>query len=141
MKKCKPVIVDGNIIEDYWVLPDGNILSTKQDKPKTLRPGNTKTQNNYPKVVLCSNGVSKSYYVHRIVCEAYHKFPIPAGVTKTEWEQTPESVKHLLARSYQVNHIDHDHNNYHPSNLEWVSVKENSSKFQSHRKKKLDNNS
>jgi hypothetical protein len=134
MKNFRPVVVDFEIIPEYFVSPDGDIWSTKGKTPRKLRPGNTKTQNNYPKVVLCSNGVSKSYYVHRIVCTAYHKFPKPESVTKKEWNATPESVKKLVESMYQVNHIDHDHYNHHPSNLEWVTVKENNKKYQDHSK-------
>jgi len=134
MKNFRPVVVDFEIIPEYFVSPDGDIWSTKGKTPRKLRPGNTKTQNNYPKVVLCSNGVSKSYYVHRIVCAAYHKFPKPESVTKEEWNATPESVKKLVELMYQVNHIDHDHYNHHPSNLEWVTVKENNKKYQDHSK-------
>jgi hypothetical protein len=134
MKNFRPVVVDFEIIPEYFVSPDGDIWSTKGKTPRKLRPGNTKTQNNYPKVVLCSNGVSKSYYVHRIVCTAYHKFPKPESVTKEEWNATPESVKKLVELMYQVNHIDHDHYNHHPSNLEWVTVKENNKKYQDHSK-------
>lgn len=132
MKNYKPVVVDGIIIEDYWVSPEGDIWSTKQLNPKKLKPGNTKTQNNYPKVSLSKNNKAKTYLVHRLVCETYHKFTVPNGVTKQEWKMTPESVKQLLTRLYQVNHIDHDHYNHHPSNLEWVTVKENSKKYQEH---------
>jgi hypothetical protein len=134
MKNFRPVVVDFEIIPEYFVSPDGDIWSTKGKTPRKLRPGNTKTQNNYPKVVLSSNGVSKSYYVHRIVCTAYHKFPKPESVTKEEWNATPESVKKLVELMYQVNHIDHDHYNHHPSNLEWVTVKENNKKYQDHSK-------
>jgi hypothetical protein len=134
MKNFRPVVVDFEIIPEYFVSPNGDIWSTKGKTPRKLRPGNTKTQNNYPKVVLCSNGVSKSYYVHRIVCTAYHKFPKPESVTKEEWNATPESVKKLVELMYQVNHIDHDHYNHHPSNLEWVTVKENNKKYQDHSK-------
>jgi hypothetical protein len=134
MKNFRPVVVNFEIIPEYFVSPDGDIWSTKGKTPRKLRPGNTKTQNNYPKVVLSSNGVSKSYYVHRIVCTAYHKFPKPESVTKEEWNATPESVKKLVELMYQVNHIDHDHYNHHPSNLEWVTVKENNKKYQDHSK-------
>jgi hypothetical protein len=134
MKNFRPVVVDFEIIPVYFVSPNGDIWSTKGKTPRKMRPGNTKTQNNYPKVVLCSNGVSKSYYVHRIVCTAYHKFPKPESVTKEEWNATPESVKKLVESMYQVNHIDHDHYNHHPSNLEWVTVKENNKKYQDHSK-------
>jgi len=136
MKDFKPVIIDGEVVSDYFVAPDGNIWSTKGKKPRQLKPGNTKTQNNYPKVVISTNGKGRSQLVHKLVCLAYNKFPMPDGVTKEEWKATPDSVKRLVESMYQVNHIDHDHYNYHPSNLEWVTVKQNSKKYQEHRESK-----
>jgi hypothetical protein len=136
MKDFKPVIIDGEVAPDYFVSPDGNIWSTKGKKPRQLKPGNTKTQNNYPKVVILFNGKGRSQLVHKLVCVAYNKFPKPDGVTIEEWKATPESVKRLVESMYQVNHIDHDHYNHHPSNLEWVTVKQNSKKYQEHRESK-----
>jgi hypothetical protein len=134
----KPVIVDGQVIPDYFVCRNGDIWSTKRgdylrklsvkvsgDPSKSLCP--------YPKVAISINGKSHKKLAHRVVCETLHKFPVPFGVTKSEWKQTPDSVKALLRGGYQVNHIDHDVKNYHPSNLEWVTVKQNAQKREEHR--------
>jgi hypothetical protein len=134
MKGFKPVVIDGIIIVNYWVSPVGDIWSTKGKEPIVLKPHCAKK--NYPKVNLSINGKKKSVTVHKLVCLTYHKFPKPDGVTKTEWLATPNSVKKLVESMYQVNHIDHDHYNYHPSNLEWVTVQQNSEKYQEHRERK-----
>ena len=134
MKNFRPAIVDFEIIPDYFVTPDGDIWSTKGKTPRKMKPGNTKTQKNYPKVSIRINGKSATQLVHKLVCTAYHKFPKPESVTRAEWNATPESVKRLVESMYQVNHIDHDHYNHHPSNLEWVTVKENNKKYQDHAK-------
>jgi len=134
-KSLRPVVVDGNVIEDYAIDKDGNIWSSRTGTQwKKLRPAGANGPSNYPRVSLrISTEKSKTFFVHRLVCEAFHKFPHPDGVSKSEWNKTPASVKKLLNGTYQVNHIDHDHFNFHPSNLEWVTVKANAKKYQQHR--------
>jgi|APGre2960657373_1045057.scaffolds.fasta_scaffold58188_2 hypothetical protein len=132
-EKCKPAIVDGQVIQDYWVDEDGNIWSTKRKQPKQLSPDNGSSNSKYPGVVLMIDGIRKSIDVHRVICSTFHKFPVPNGITKKEWNLTPQSVRDLLNTLFQVNHIDHNTKNHHPSNLEWVTVKQNSSKYQKHR--------
>ena len=139
MKNFRPVIVDQKIVRDYFVSPEGEIWSARCGTVKQLIGsvgGNTK----YPKVRIVvegvrgqSNYIRRNISIHRIVCASFHEFPTPDGVKIKEWKETPESVKKLVQSMYQVNHIDHDHQNYHPSNLEWVTVKQNSKKYQEHR--------
>ena len=130
-KTLKPAVADGKIIEGYFVCPDGNIWSAKGKFWKKLSPSSCPP---YPKVSLSVNrGKMKSFYAHRIVCESIHSFPIPDGVTNSEWKNTPDKIKKILSTLFQVNHIDHDHFNHHPSNLEWVTVKQNANKYQQHR--------
>jgi hypothetical protein len=129
---CRPMVVNGEIIDGYHVMPDGNIVSTKRKKPKILTP-QISDKDPYPRVSVRMNGKSTTPYVHRLVCEAFHPFPVPPGVTKSEWRDTPNSVKRLVFSMFQVNHIDHVHGNFHPDNLEWVTVKQNAAKYQAHR--------
>lgn len=131
----KPVTINGVVIPKYWIDAEGNIWSSKNNKMSKLKPV-VSGKSPYPSVGLYNNSKIKRIAVHRLVCEAYHKFPVPAGVSKTEWAQTPDSVKKLMSTLYQVNHIDHDHLNFHPSNLEWVTAQENQQKYQKHAKTK-----
>ena len=66
-------------------------------KPKTERKG-------YLRVVLNDSGKMKSFFVHRLVCEAFHENP----------KNKP-----------CVNHIDENKANNVASNLEWCTFKEN----------------
>ena len=67
-------------------------------KPKT-------GPNGYLRVALCDDcGKPKGFYVHRLVCEAFH--------------ENPESKP-------CVNHIDENKTNNVASNLEWCTYKEN----------------
>jgi hypothetical protein len=130
--KVQSAVVDGKFLKDYYVDGTGNIWSNKYNKWRKLKP--TKAGNTpYPRVSFYINGKIKACMIHRVVCETFHEFPIPEGVTEKEWSRTPASVKKLLRASFQVNHIDHQHDNYHPDNLEWVSVRQNSAKYQEYR--------
>jgi len=130
MTTLKPVIVDGNLIKGYFVCSNGNIWSTMGVDLRMM----SSVGKPYPKVHLSlGNGKSKTYPTHRLVCEAFHEFPTPEGVSQSEWDVTPNSVKKILNSMYHVNHIDHDHWNHHPSNLEWVTFKQNAKRYQEHR--------
>ena len=135
-----PVIYRGEILPDYWVTVKGEFVSTKQTLPKILsiQPGDK--WNPYPKVALRINGKPKCILVHRLVCETFHKKPLPDILNEQEWSAIkPEIAEKLInfvshADRFQVNHIDHNIDNYHADNLEWVTVIENQQKYQQHRK-------
>lgn len=130
----KPLVINGTNIPGYFVDANGNVITTKQGRPKIRKPSISGTSP-YPKLELTyADGSKKTHGVHRMVCETLIPFPVPSGVKKKEWEQTPASVKAVVMRGYYVNHIDHDKTNYHPSNLEWVTSKENADKYQKHTK-------
>lgn len=136
LKYLKPAIYRGEELEDYYVDQDGDIWSTKRyGYPQTLSPtvsGNTE----YPRVGLMIDGERKTIQVHSIVCETFHKKPFPDILNKKQWAAIDEEVREILiehlthADRFQVNHIDHNQRNYHPSNLEWVTQRENIQKYQ-----------
>jgi HNH endonuclease len=137
-----PVIYRGQVIHGYYFDEEGNIYSTKKRYVRKLTPHNKNVWCPYPKVSLSVEyGVKKTLMVHRLVCESFHEKPLPDVLTKQEWNQIPSDIRKKLlkhiqhADRYQVNHIDHDKNNYHPSNLEWVTTMENQQKYQEHKKK------
>ena len=135
------LIYQGNRVPDYYVNKYGKIYSNKQSGLNELKISKGCRHNPYPKVGLSINGKSKTLMVHRLVCETFHKKPMPEELQGLNWDVIPDKERLILqefvthADRYQVNHIDHNHNNFHPSNLEWVTVKENQQKYQEHKLK------
>ena len=83
---------------DYQVSSFGNI----KNKNNQLIP--LKDYNGYCRVYLCQNGITKYYYVHRLVAES---FELP----KRKDQNT-------------VDHIDGNPRNNHVSNLRWANQAE-----------------
>jgi hypothetical protein len=138
--KYFPVVYRGEIVDDYFLDKDGNVYSTKRGYYNMLSPQNGDKYNPYPKVNIRVNDCGKVLMIHRLVCETFHPKPLPDILTTEEWNQIPSEIKDKLidhiqhADRYQVNHIDHDRYNYHPSNLEWVTVSENQQKYQEYKR-------
>lgn len=137
----KAVVFRGEVVPGYFIDKDGNIYSDKKGYLYQLSIGGYNDPwNPYPRVGLTIDGKSKTILVHRLVCETYHEKPLPDVLTEKEWNTIDADIRKKLidhiqhADRYQVNHIDHDHNNYHPSNLEWVTAQENQQKYQEHKK-------
>lgn len=102
----------------------------------SCNPKSKSPSDHYPKVHLTLG--YKTYLtvrLHQIVAETWIPFNIPNGVTEKEWKRTPKSVQNIVKERTHVNHKDHNKQNFHPSNLEWVSAKENAQKAQEHYKK------
>ena len=98
----------------------------------------------YPRVAIYNQSTKKCFqtYAHLVVADTCVPFnPVASGFLKEngislqDWKRTPDSVKRAIKRrSLQVNHIDHNKANYHPSNLEWVTAQANQRKYQEHRR-------
>ena len=133
--ETRPVVYRGEIIEDYYVDDNGYIYSTKTGYYHKLS-ANISGNTPYPYVSLRINNKSVKVAVHTLVCETFHKKPLPNILTKKQWNSIDKDIREILigylthADRYQVNHIDHNHRNHHPSNLEWVTQRENIEKYQ-----------
>lgn len=96
MEKWKPI----KGFENYLVSDFGNVYSTKAKKKMRL----VKMKNGYMHINLSKHNKKHSFYVHRLVAEAF----IP----------NPQELP-------QVNHKDENKENNNVSNLEWCSNKYN----------------
>lgn len=130
------IVFRGKTVDGYFMDNDGNIYSNKRG---TLKKMSFYLRNGYPGIKFSINGKSQSVDVHRAVAETKIPVPLPEieGLTEEDIANTPVSVMRYLKNParYQVNHIDHNKENFHPSNLEWVTTHENSLKYQEYRKK------
>lgn len=132
VKYLTPIKYRGVVHDTYFLDKDGDFWSRKNNGRvvKLAIDYNSK----YPKVKFRNMYNTLCASLHRIVCETFHEVPLPNGVTFNEWKRTPKSVKKCFDQYWEVNHIDHDPMNYHPSNLEWVSRSENVKKYQEYKK-------
>jgi hypothetical protein len=138
MAQLIQAVVDGIPLKDYWVSKvDGSIWSSKGKFLARRKDTVDKSTGGYIRsAFICEHRGTISLLYHRVVAETLIPFPAPEGVSKKDWNITPDSVKSIVVRQYIVNHIDHDKTNYHPSNLEWVTTKENAMKRQEHYNKR-----
>ena len=134
-----PAIYNQEEYHDYGVHKlTGEIYSKKSGSWKIMRL-NVSGTCPYPKgsfSVKDKNGNTypKSVLQHVLVHETLNpELPVPPGVKDSDWEITPKDVKKIVRHIWQVNHIDHDHENYSPENLEWVTGQQNVDKYQKYR--------
>jgi hypothetical protein len=119
-----------------WDNEDYPIMMGKRCLKFRVLKNRVSGKSKYPKVnvVVDELGNSLTVHLHQIVAQTFHDYPIPDGVTEAEWECTPQSVKnHFDSQYWEANHIDHNHLNFHPDNLEWVSRGVNVDKYHAHR--------
>lgn len=150
MYKCDPVFFDyshnphyqaeykGDTLEGYYFRIDGNSIKFLSFRSRYINElsWHVSGKSKYPKVGVTIDdwGTRKTIHLHQIVAQTFHDYPLPDGVTEAEWERTPKSVKkHFDSQYWEANHIDHNHLNFHPDNLEWVSRGVNVDKYHQYR--------
>ena len=129
-----PLIYNQEKYYNYGVhKKDGGIWSKQSGTWKPMQwsvSGNMK----YPFSTITESGKKKVVSFHIATHETLNPdLPVPEGITKTDWKKTPARVKTMLRKIWQVNHIDHDPQNFQPSNLEWTTGQENVNAYQRHR--------
>lgn len=127
-----PAIFQGLERDSYFVCVDTHtIWSCKYDQwSRVSMPTSGKSL--YPQMVFRIDGENTSAKIHKVLAETLLPFPRPDGVSKKEWDATPETVKRLVKSMYLVNHIDHDKYNFSLDNLEWVTFIGNARAYQKH---------
>jgi hypothetical protein len=127
----KPLVYNGRRFSDYFIDQDGNAWSTKRGNPKKM-PAHVSGKSKYPNIGLCDQGQQVTASIHRAVAETLIKRPRPKQFRPEVWKLLNDEEKSLIYQAYEVNHIDHDVTNHHPSNLEWVPRKTNIEKRNTH---------
>ena len=71
--------------------------------------------------------VVRNCKLHRIVMETFKPLEqFPPKRLKNDWNIAPDSFKSWVKETALVNHIDHNPDNNHIDNLEWMTPRENS---------------
>ena len=129
-----PCVYQGNVLEDYYIDNAGQIYSTKVWPFGEKMTYSYDESKRYPRVKLqdYSSGLRKprGVAVHRIVAETFIPFLKPAEISQEDWDNTPQNIKDYIFKEMQINHLDSNRMNYHPSNLEWSSSTENRIHYQ-----------
>ena len=82
----------------------------------------------YTQASFSFNGRAVTLRMHRLTAETWIPKPETSPydtISNADWAKTPESVRVCFYKQYEVDHIDEDHDNFHPSNLDWVMPEEN----------------
>lgn len=139
--KLYPVIFRGVETYGYFLNGDGHIYSTRQGSLKKIAincyPDSQNNGDRYPMVSIVVDGIKTTIRLHRLVAETLVGPPKSyPGIDMKVWGEAHPSLKRYLLLSMDVNHIDHNIENFHPSNLEWVTAQGNAAAYQEHKKKK-----
>ena len=118
MDDFKPVVG----YPDYEINPEGFVWSKRSGK--FLRE-KISGKSKYPQVSFSVYGFKKTMNVHKMVAEAFIPKPRHPAFTKTEWRALPLKARKIIQNEFQVDHIDGDPENYHVTNLRWVTQEEN----------------
>lgn len=133
---------NGEKINQFYLDDDGNVYSGLRYADNWCVCKMTPSiRNGYPFINMTKDGHRKPYNIHRIVASTFHKLDenfVPEGISKESWDvvkRFPDVLKYIYDQALQVNHIDHNRGNYHPSNLEWTTPKQNQKAYQINRLK------
>ena len=135
-----PVIWHGEILKDYYMDMSGQIYSTRKyiGGVKINYSYDRWDSRDYPKTTFLIEGRRKTIKIHRLVGHTLIPYTKPSCISAKDWMKTPQSIKALIFKdAMELNHIDCDHGNYHPSNLEWTTRTENREAYHNHPDRKV----
>ena len=127
----------------YYLDDDGGMYSLKNSKKEIKKlsthcyPNSKNAGNHYPHVGVSIDGKRKTARIHELVAWTFVEFKKPNGLSSSAWRNMSNQDRYFLQSLMQINHIDEDKKNYHPSNLEWVTGKENSEKYQARKQEAI----
>ena len=140
-KEFRPLRYNNEMFPEYIVCDEGFIWDiTRSGSRIALSYPDKSRPSPYTRASIRKpSGGRTTILVHIAVCDSWNRstLPVPEGVTQEEWDDCPESIKNFCRFGFQVNHIDHDQHNHHPSNLEYTTAKENQQAYQEHRVRNL----
>lgn len=126
--RVTPVKYYDDVMPGYFMNKDGDVFVKNSNGTRMLQT-RMSGQQTYPHITIKNQfGKRKSHAVHRLVAFTLVPFKPPGEIAKDEWEYICKylpTTKKFIEENTQVNHIDADHENYHPTNLEWLSGKHN----------------
>lgn len=150
----KPIVIDNHIIEGYSISKDGVVYSHHK---RVGNDGKVVIDYKYRKCLktrIISGYLSvdigfiagklgykyrncgskyrqhKTCRIHQLVMDAWKPFSqyLPKGISRSDYNKTPESIQKLLPRLFFINHKDHNKLNNDINNLERVTPRENTRK-------------
>lgn len=152
-EQLKPIVIDNHIIEGYSISSKGIPYSHYKRITKTesvidyqyRKALKTRIISGYLSVDISfvagklgykyrnlgsKTRQHKTCRIHQLVMDAWRPFSqyLPKGISRSDYNKTPESIQKLLPRLFFINHKDHNKLNNNIDNLERVTPRENSRK-------------
>jgi|LWDU01.1.fsa_nt_gi hypothetical protein len=132
MTVLMPAVYQRKYITGYFVdAATGDVYSNKKSSSRVPRimPITGKKQPYLRVGMTTAAGEVIQALRHKLIMESVNlHLTTPDSVPQWIWDDSFPEAREVMAQGFLVNHIDHDKHNNHPSNLEWVTAKDNSVK-------------
>lgn len=170
IEQVKPIVIDNHIIEGYSISKDGipyshykRVSNDSDGSHKYIidyhyrKKLKTRIISGYLSVDIgfiagkldykyrnCGSKTRqhKTCRIHQLVMDSWKPFSqyLPKGISRSDYNKTPESIQKLLPRLFFINHKDHNKLNNNIDNLERVTPRENTRKAKKYYKGNFANN-
>lgn len=169
-EQLKPIVIDNHIMEGYSISKNGvpyshykKVSNDENGNPRYIVDYQYKKQlktriiSGYISVDIgfiagklgykyrncgSKNKQRKTCRIHQLVMDSWKPFSqyLPKGISRSDYNKTPESIQKLLPRLFFINHKDHNKLNNHIDNLERVTPRDNTRKAKKYYKGNFANN-